>query len=485
MKTVFFLIFSILLGTATAQTKLYDPKELKEDADYYFSTLSWAHPNPYYFCSIYKFNKLKNKIYSELNKPLSKTDFILTIGQINSCLDTHSTIPINSAIAEIAVKSITGKMKEATFSFLRDSIDNISFFQDFTIDSLKVFLKERNIDKDSIINSIIVLPIIETIDNKLFFFGDSIHDIAKINGISTKTMLSKAKKYINRKLNPETNLLLMNQYINAMIIGKYNINPPFRIKFDKSNREEIVKGITLLEWGNELPSVALANIPKYFESLYTYEIYPENSTAIFHIQTYEDKHKENFLDQLEKFKEEVNKQGIKYIFYDLTLNGGGNHFGGEALDIVKHDSLFLWRTETKRTPGTGVTKERINRAGSFPNRLDNNIPDDRILFVLQSAVTGSAADYFCRIVSENKLGILVGEPTGELTKTFSESNRYKMPHTSTDFSVASTFMDFSEYFTSLTTPPDIYWNVRSIKEFTEQELLHIINAYKNKKTCIN
>ena len=485
MKTLFPLIFFTLLGTATAQTKLYDPKELKQDADYYFSTLCWAHPNPYYFYSAYEFNKLKNKIYSELNKPLSKTDFILTMAQINSCLDSHSIFPIDDAIVEIITKSLTNKMQEATFSFLSDSTDNISFFQDFTMDSLNELIEERNINRDSLINSTFFFPVVETRDNKLFFLGDSTHNITAINGISTKTMLSEAEKYINKKLNPKSNLYLMNQYINVMILGIYNLNPPFRIKFGKTKGEEIIKSATLLDWYNDLPSVVFTSIYKYYETLYAYEIYPANSIAIFHIQTFDGKYRENFLEQLQKFKKEVNEQAIKYIFYDLTLNGGGHHFGGEALDIIKHDTLYLKRTETKRTPGEGVTKERINRAGSFPNRHDKNIPDDRILFVIQSAVTASSADYFCRIVAENKLGILVGEPTGELTKTFSAANGYTMPNTSVNFQVASTLVDFSEYFDSLTTSPDIYWNMRNIKEFTEQELLNIINNYKNKETCIN
>lgn len=486
MKTHFFFIFLTLLNTTTAQTKLYDSKELKEDADYYFSTLSWVHPNPYYFCSTYKFNQLKNKIYSELNKPLSKTDFILTMAQINSCLDTHSIVPLDVAMAEIITKSLTDKIKEATFTFLRDSIDNISFPQNFTIDSLSVFFKEKNINKDSILNSKVFLPVVVARKKELFFLEDSVHAILAINGILTKTMLSEAKKYFNGKLSQESNLRSINQYINVMVLEKNNINPPFRIRFAKTNREEIIKGITLSEWLKEFSSSALASFLNYYTPPYTYEIYPANSIAIFHIQTFDGKLREAFLRQLEEFKKEANRQAIKYIFYDMTLNGGGHHYGDEAVDIIKHDKVYFKYTKTTRIHGAGVIKERQNRRSvSSPNQDDNNIPNDRILFVLQSALTASSADYFCRIIAENKLGVLVGEPTGELSKTFSVANEYTMPHTAINFRVATVLMDFSDYFKSLTTPPDIYWNVKDIKEFTEQELLNIINAYKNKETCIN
>jgi len=483
MKTLFPLIlFSFLLGTATAQTKLYKPKELKEDADQYFTFLSSTHPDQYYFCSANEFNKIKNNIYSELNKPLSKTDFILTMAQINSCIDAHSTIPVDSVLAEMLLKSITKKMKEAAFPFLRDSIDAISF-QNFTIGSFNEFLKERNINADSIMNSIYLLPIVEIRENELFFLGDSINNIIEINGILTKTMLSEANKYINLKLNPKSNSYLLNQYINAIIIGKYNINSPFRIKFGSNKREETMKGITLTEWRNEFPSIALASISEYYNPLYTYEIYPANSVAIFHIQTFVIKYREDFLNQIEKFKKEVNKEGIKYIFYDLSMNVGGNHYGVEALDIIKHDTVYLKYTKTSRIDA-GIKNKRIKEIVLLPNPDNNNIPDDRILFVLQSAITASGADYFCRIVAENKLGILVGEPTGELTKTFSYSKEFTMPNTGIHYNMATTLVDYSDFFESLTTPPDIYWDLKNIKEFTEQELLNIINCYKNRKTCI-
>ena len=223
---------------------------------------------------------------------------------------------------------------------------------------------------------------------------------------------------------------------------------------------------------------------KYDKTPYIYEIYPTNSIAIFHIQTFVIGQREDFLKQLEEFKKEVNEQGIKYIFYDLSMNGGGNHFGAEALDIIKHDTVYLKYTKTSRIDA-GIKNKKIKQVVLIPNHDDNNIPEGRILFVLQSAVTGSGADYFCRMVAENQLGVLIGEPTGELTKTFSYAKEFIMPNTGVHYNIATTLVDYSDYFKGLTTLPNIKWNLKDIKEFTEQELLNIINCYKNKKTCTN
>ena len=51
--------------------------------------------------------------------------------------------------------------------------------------------------------------------------------------------------------------------------------------------------------------------------------------------------------------------------------------------------------------------------------------------------------------------------------------------------MATVLVDFSDYFKSQTTTPDIYLNLKNIKEFTEKELLNIINDYKKTKVCTN
>lgn len=494
MNKFLFLIFLVLTLSLTvqAQTKLYTPEELKEAANYYFSMLEWNHPNPYYFCSKKEFQEIKTNIYEKLNRPLNKLDFLLTIGRINSCLDAHSAILIQDVIEEPFQEILMGRVKKNILSQLNlfgKQADNLlspedsslyESIQKLTPVLLDGFLTEKNIDKDKLEEALYVLPPVELKENNLFFSGDSVNRISEINGIPTDSMISEYNKYFNVKLNPISNLNSINALINGLIIT--TINPPFRVKFSRTGKEETFKGVRIDKWVDEMKCLTM--YPGY-ATPFTYEIYPSSSVAIFHIHTFEGKFYADFLKQIEEFKKEVNNQNIQSIFYDLTMNKGGHFEGYESLDIIKHDAVYLRRTETERNEKSKWKRKKINKVVLLSNLNDNSIPNNRLLFVLQGPHTTSKADYFCRIVKDNNLGILVGKSTGELTKTFSCTDDYTMPYTNIRFSIASVLVDYSDYFKSLTTEPDINWDLRNVREFTEQELLAIINYYKNKRVCIN
>lgn len=478
------LLFITLSSMVVAQEKMYSPQELREDTDYYFSTLFRDHPDPYYFYPKRKFNKLKRSIYNDLNRPLNKIEFALVVGRINSFLDTHSAIPVENLIADSISKVIASKVNNIIHLRLNlpkdwngslTLCDSVFYhaMQNITPEKRKEILEEFN-------NVQYLIPPLKVRNNKLFFSNDSINSIAEINGISAKTIISETKKYFNKKLNPKTNSMNINSFINNFFL--YKFAPPLKIKFNKRDNEEIAERIEPEEWVNEMLNVT--EEIKNPSSIYAYEIYPENSVAIFHIPTFVNIYEDAFFKQFEQFKNEVNNQNIKYIFYNLTMNTGGHHMGGDALDIIEHETVYLRRKETTRNSNGKLEKENIDRWEVHSN-YSNNIREDRCLFVLQNSITASSADYFCRLVADNHLGVLVGEPTGELTKTFSSSHEYTMPNTHISFNIASTLVDYSDYFKSLTTEPDIYWDLSNIREFTEQTLISIINYYKKEKTCIN
>lgn len=71
---VFCLLWCIIEAFAQGE-ELLTPKQLKADVDYYFKTLYTNHPNPYYYYSLNEFEDKKNKIYAQLNKPLTHEQF--------------------------------------------------------------------------------------------------------------------------------------------------------------------------------------------------------------------------------------------------------------------------------------------------------------------------------------------------------------------------------------------------------------------------
>jgi hypothetical protein len=440
------LLFCFLLSFAQEHTdKLFTPEELKADADYYFKTLYDRHPDPYYYYSLEEFEDKKNEIYSQLEKPLTKEQFGWIIGEINAYVDWHSTI-------------------------------HGTCYASFSKNPYDVLLQEK----------MNLFPTVRMKENKLFLADNLKKNITEINGIPVKEILSDVWNYFNRKLPQEQTIYIMEAFLPFYFANKYKFTPPYKVKFHNSSKIKILNSISLDEFlvhnvGGAVNARGITKNNIDSMKIYSYKIYPTSSSAIFYIKSFDIHYKDAFDNALKEFTEEVNNLKIKYIFYDLSRNDGGHYLGCNALNIIKHDTVYFRRTEIERQNGFNK-KSDMNEIVLHPNN-DSSIPSDRKLFVFQSTSTWSGGDYFCRIVAENKLGVLVGGNTGEPTVAFSYCLSYEMPHSKINFDIATKLVDFSDYFDSETLQPDIYWDIYHNREFTEQELINIIN-YQNKHVQI-
>ncbi len=424
--------FILLLATVTGSSKAYaqellTPEELRADLDYYFTTLYSRHPDPYYFYSLSDFEERKNNIYAQVESPLTLQQFSWVAGQINSLVDLHSLTKFT--------------------------------FQGYSMDEL-VSAGEK------------VFPFVRIEEDRIFLKNDPVNPIAQINGVSVDTILADHRQYFNWKLPHEVTFRMMEAMFPVFVRFKYHLRSPFQLTFlDGTCRE--VEGNSIDQAIKEDPyGVHRAN-----SSDFSYQIYPSSSMAIFNLNNFGNTVRNELADSFAKFSEEVNRQRISYVFYDVSKNGGGNHIGDIALNVINHDTIFFKYTMIQR----GETGNRKYTASDkiLPPHHDSAIPDDRMLFVIQGPKTMSGGDYFCRLVAENRLGVLVGQNTGEATVTFSLSHDFTMPHSKINFAIASSLMDFSEFFSSETVTPDIYWDVNHNREFTEKELNEIIRKWRN------
>lgn len=426
MKSTIILILLMCMTKAFAQNdQLLTPEQLKEDADFYFKTLYEKHPDPYYYYSLNEFEDKKNEIYAQLNKPLTHEQFAWIIGEINSYVDVHSRIYI----------------------YLQTH-----WRKPFALD-------EKN------------FPVVKIKNNKLYL-KESNTEILEINGIKADDILHDYNKYFNQKLPSEPNANSMEIIFHSFIRYKYNIKSPFKVRFANAVKEEIIDGYSLKKFNQE------SSLGWRGDGVCPVKLYPYSSIGIFNIDTFQDGGKEAFDNMLEIFFKCVKNMNIKNIFYDLSMNGGGSfsafYSDLKALDIIKHDTISFRLNKTKRS-NQANKKYSLNETVLPPNIEDSIISKERRLFVIQGVNTGSCGDYFCRIVAENKLGTLVGQNTGEPTVAFTNSVFYTMPNSKIQFSVAEALFDFSGHFKDETLHPDVYWDVNNTREFTEQELIDIIN----------
>lgn len=426
MKSTIILILLMCMTKAFAQKdQLLTPEQLKEDADFYFKTLYEKHPDPYYYYSLNEFEDKKNEIYAQLNKPLTHEQFAWIIGEINSYVDVHSRIYI----------------------YLQTH-----WRKPFALDE-KIF------------------PVVKIKNNKLYLKENNT-EILEINGIKADDILHDYNKYFNQKLPSEPNANSMEIIFHSFIRYKYNIKSPFKVRFANAVKEEIIDGYSLKKFNQE------SSLGWRGDGVCPVKLYPYSSIGIFNIEGFQDGGKEAFDNLLEIFFRGVRNMNIKNIFYDLSFNCGGSfsafYSDLKALDIIKHDTISFRLNKTKRSNQTNK-KYRLNETVLLPNNEDSIISKERRLFVIQGVNTGSCGDYFCRIVAENKLGTLVGQNTGEPTVAFTDGLYYTMPNSKIQFIVAEALFDFSDHFKDETLHPDVYWDVNNTREFTEQELIDIIN----------
>lgn len=440
MKSTFTLILLLYWMNSFAQiNNILTPEQLKADADFYFETIYTNHPNPYYFYSLNEFEDKKNEIYTQLNKSLTNEQFAWIIGKINSCLDMHSIIQIYFST-------------HWRRNYFTDK--NVSIFPNIRFKKGSIYLKKNS------------------------------SEIKEINGIKTDTIIQDIKNYFNWKLPYEINAYSLENCFSTFLMYKYNLEAPFTVKFQNSDNTHKIKGYTIKEYIME------SSIGFREETLgYNYKIYPSSSIAIFNITNFEINSRDSFIKKLNDFSRTIDSLNIQNIFYDLTMNGGGDSNvlfkeGIEALNIIKHDSIFLKLNKIERCNQFNQ-KYKVKKLLSCPNKASNTIPKERKLFILQGSNTKSAGDYFCRIVTENRLGILVGQNTGEPSIAFSSASLYTMPNSKIKFTVATTLWDYSDYFKEETLHPDVYWDVDHSREFSEEELISIIKQCKHIQQCTN
>ena len=409
------------------------PLQMKEDVDFYFKILHENHPNPYYYYSSMEFESMKNNIYSRIKKPLSYDQFAWIIGEINAYVDGHSLLDFYQCMD-----------KRNLFNGLNK---NNRVFPNIRIRNDRVFLKESNLE------------------------------VKEINGINVTQLIQEESKYFNWHLPYELNIHKMEEFFALFIDSKYDITSPFKVKLSGKNEIENIEGYTIEHY---LRNSANGIRGWTIEHQYPYRIYPFSSVAIFCMSNFLIQNKTLLTKDLSDFIKAVNDYKIENVFYDLTKNEGGNfdvfYSAIKALDVINHGTI-TWRysklLKNKEKKGCQIKEVVLN------SNFNPNIPKGRKLFVLQGINTLSTGDYFCRIVAENKLGVLVGQNTGEPSIGFSCIQRnYVTPHSRIPFTVATALLDFSKYFSTETLCPDIYWDVNHNYEFTEKELVKIVEQCK-------
>lgn len=178
-----------------------------------------------------------------------------------------------------------------------------------------------------------------------------------------------------------------------------------------------------------------------------YTIYSDHSLGVLYIDRCIND--DYYRNTLHSFFSEVAENKIKNIAVDLRRNHGGN--SGVIMEFLTYfniDKFKRWGVEMRFSSETAETKEATNNKlqkdyvktepGNYSNkklRKDSKLLFKGNLFVMTSMQTFSSAATFATVIKDNRLGTIIGEPTGNAPSIFGELLGFNLPNSEFAFSV--------------------------------------------------
>jgi hypothetical protein len=431
----------------------FPSKQLKEDADYYFGNVENRHINPYYHVGEKEFNRRKANIYEQINTSMTKGEFSELMGTMNSALDGHTRI--------------------SDFVYRKMALSN-------------KLLKDRQE---------LVFPKIKYKDGEILTVIDNKEvAINSINGKSVTLVISSITELLSHAPKPLFSLD-METFFSSLLPSMLDIHAPFEVKYTYQNQiqQTEIKGISL----EESYYSYLCELDTAYSHPLQFKIYPNSSVAILYIHSFSENIGQEIWEPVMKsLLDSLYQLKIDNLFIDVSKNMGGNFEPlYHTFDFFRHDTLYMGVEKTETQPIESKFKKRVNKLlnilqikTSIYQTVHKPYSQDIIrlanrdsalfagkIFVLQGTRTNSCADLFCRIIRQNKLGVLIGQNTGQFTKTYIPAMTNRLtPFTQLEFSCAFGYWDFSHDCDTETLEPDIRWDTDYTFRFSEKELNEIM-----------
>lgn len=364
-------------------------EEMKADMDYIIEKLKNVHPK-----SIQGFSKEQEKLiesaYSRINNPMKVGEFYFIANEvISSFEDAHTRI----------------------------NLENTE--QDRRLNLPVIWLK------DGIYVSADAAPLMK---------GDK---ILSVGNLTQEQLLKEMKKII-----PSENEYFIKVFTSVDIIKESFLRHLNLLKEDKvpiTIERNGKRGDYLLGFRSEKVNSSDKN-----GGWFSYNIYKEDSLGVFTIN--QCSLNGSYKTFLNNFFEEVYKENIKNIAIDVR-----NNMGGDAR-VIDEFIKYLDIKQYKSFSGTmRYSKEAMEQRGydkdsgmkTFDSKVVKNekIEDKNLIFkgkvyILTSNITFSSANWFGVIFKDNKLGTILGEPTGNAPSSYGDILSFQTPNAKLVFSVS-------------------------------------------------
>jgi C-terminal processing protease CtpA/Prc len=174
-----------------------------------------------------------------------------------------------------------------------------------------------------------------------------------------------------------------------------------------------------------------------------YEIDAAHSLGVFTLDRCEVD--ATYRDTLDQFFAAVHDQKIGKVAVDLRANGGGNSGVVDEflryLDVAEYRSFMgdvRWSAQSlAQRHEPGEPRYQPGKPGKRKNAPRKDPPPFHgQLFVLTGPQTFSSANWFAVVVHDNKLGTIVGEPTGNAPSSYGDVLTFTLPNSGLGYTLS-------------------------------------------------
>lgn len=239
----------------------------------------------------------------------------------------------------------------------------------------------------------------------------------EINGVSTDSLLKDFKELFSYE---------REEYL--IVFFKDAIQNEAYLKLLKVDTKEGVTFTFNTENGNKdyhynfVPYEQIKGITKSEDEDWVYyDIDVNNNMAVFTLK--ECNYDEHYKNTLDSFFKEVNDKDIDNIVVDLRGNGGGNSYvADEFLSYLDIDGYNTWACAIRYGAYLKKYDASYTKINKKPDAFSGN------LYVLTDLNTYSAAMDFAMYVTDNHLGKIVGEASGNMPDSYGDVLTFVTPN---------------------------------------------------------
>jgi hypothetical protein len=462
------MIYFIFITCSFAQgekNRLLSVKQMQKDLRYFYKTVLNVHPNPYQVLSPEQLDIKVHELLQSIDKPLSRLDFFLKVGVLNSCFDYHTQINRNIEFWKVYR----------------------NFFPPYFInlkDSVFCFVKNSNLDSS--------------------LWGAKINTI---NHISCEELTALSKPYVSFEdyhcFPFDANIFFMQHLL-------HGIQDTIMFEYEKKKKKGMIKFnveecIKLWEFAGNENGVLKDKLP------FNYKIFKDDSIAVLELNSFlEEKiDPQQYSDFLNHFFDTIHSLNIQHLFIDISANSGGNdNYGYQAFEYFIKDSIYylgklVFKTSKERKfflrkydkdQYHDYLKKAKNKS-FFSNEVFwiKKTPEEMNLYknnvyLIQSWQTASAASNIVNFIKVYKIGVTIGTEISDGIAFYGNVLYFKMKYSKLDFTCASSYWrgvggsmkTMKERIQSDVTYPILNPSNNFLIEQLKEMLL-LVDEYKNQK----